>query len=83
MGRIARCGRFPIVGIKAEEEFNILHSISIVCGLPGSIGTYPHRIGLRAIHVAEKEVSELDSLVESRKPQTPLCSVSPHNEHGG
>lgn len=65
--RVAERRVGPVLGIEAEEYFDILESMmSMHMWLILDGGTYIHRVSLTAEHVTEKEVTELD-WIETRQ----------------
>lgn len=64
MVRVALLWFIPRMGVEAEEELNVLEGgqTRVTVRLGHGNNTYTHRIGQGAVHISQKEVSELDGV---------------------
>lgn len=76
LARVALCWVIPLVGVDTEKELYVLQNRLDSLGSGETWNrAYTYGICKRAVHVAEKEVAELNR-IQAGKKETPLLEVS-------
>ena len=60
MGRVTLAWILPALGVETKEELQVLECSQSCYSNNLGDQAYPHRVSLRAIHIAQEEVPELD-----------------------